>query len=100
PPGSRNGPASTPPPWPSIRPCALRRIGAADPVRFGAMPPTELETTGPGRPGGVEPVGDEGRADWRRVLVVFWITSMVEGLGVSQVFAFLPAYLRVVGVSD
>jgi MFS family permease len=43
---------------------------------------------------------DAGRADWRRVFVVYWITSMVEGLGVSQVFAYLPAYLRVVGVPE
>jgi len=64
------------------------------------MPPTDLETAGRAGIGAVEPVGDEGRADWRRVFVVFWITSVVEGLGVSQVFAFLPAYLRVVGVSD
>jgi MFS family permease len=64
------------------------------------MPATELDATGPAPVGGPELVGDEGRADWRRVFVVFWITSMVEGLGVSQVFAFLPAYLRVVGVSD
>ena len=34
--------------------------------------------------------GRRSAADWRRVVVVFWITSMVEGLGVSQVFAFLP----------
>jgi MFS family permease len=53
-------------------------------------------------PGAGEGVGedDAGRADWRRVFVVFWITSMVEGLTVSQVFAFLPAYLRVVGVPE
>jgi MFS family permease len=56
----------------------------------------------PDEPDALEPslAGDSGRADWRRVFVVFWITSLVEGLGVSQVFAFLPAYLRVVGVSD
>jgi MFS family permease len=41
-----------------------------------------------------------GRSDWRRIVVVFWITSMIEGLGVSQVFAFLPAYLREVGVPE
>jgi len=41
---------------------------------------------------------DAGRADWRRVFVVFWLTSMVEGLGVSQVFAFLAAYLSELGV--
>jgi len=43
---------------------------------------------------------DTGRSDWRRVVVVFWITSMVEGLGVSQVFAYLAPYLRVVGVAE
>ena len=34
------------------------------------------------------------------MLFVFWITSMVEGLGVSQVFAFLPSYLRAMGVPE
>ncbi len=38
--------------------------------------------------------------DWRRILVIFWITSMVEGLGVSQVFAFVPLYLREMGVAE
>ena len=41
-----------------------------------------------------------GRSDWRRVVTVFWITSMVEGLGVSQVFSFLAPYLREMGVPD
>ena len=41
-----------------------------------------------------------GRPDWRRIVVVFWLTSMVEGLGVSQVFSFLAPYLRIVGVPD
>jgi MFS family permease len=54
----------------------------------------------PNGAGALDPNLDAGRADWRRVFVVFWITSLVEGMGVSQVFAFLPAYLRVVGVSD
>ena len=36
--------------------------------------------------------------DWRLLVVVFWITSMVEGLGVSQIFALLPAYLSSMGV--
>jgi MFS family permease len=43
---------------------------------------------------------DLGRSDWRRVLLVFWITSLVEGLGVSQVFAFLPSMLRALGVPN
>jgi DHA1 family multidrug resistance protein-like MFS transporter len=46
------------------------------------------------------PVGDAGRDDWRRIVVVFWITSMVEGLGVSQVFSFLAPYLHEMGVPD
>jgi MFS family permease len=40
------------------------------------------------------------RQDWRVLVAIFWITSMVEGLGVSQVFAFLPSYLREMGVAE
>ncbi|HEX2469374.1 MAG TPA: MFS transporter [Candidatus Limnocylindrales bacterium] len=36
--------------------------------------------------------------DWRTLLVVFWLTSMIEGLGVSQIFALVPSYLREMGV--
>jgi len=32
------------------------------------------------------------------LLAVFWLTSMVEGLGVSQIFALVPSYLRQMGV--
>ena len=32
------------------------------------------------------------------MLVVFWLTSMVEGLGVAQIFALVPTYLRQMGV--
>lgn len=48
------------------------------------------------------PVGAAPRArqDWRVVVAIFWITSMVEGLGVSQVFAFVPSYLREMGVPE
>jgi DHA1 family multidrug resistance protein-like MFS transporter len=42
----------------------------------------------------------DGRSDWKRIVVVFWLTSMVEGIGVSQVFSFLAPYLRIVGVPD
>jgi MFS family permease len=42
----------------------------------------------------------DGRSDWKRVVLVFWLTSMVEGVGVSQVFSFLAPYLRIVGVPD
>lgn len=40
-----------------------------------------------------------GAPDWRRLVAVFWITSMVEGLGVSQVFALLPSQLSSMGVT-
>ena len=48
------------------------------------------------------PSSDEtaGRADWRRIVAIFWVTSMVEGLGVAQVFSFLAPYLREIGVPD
>jgi MFS family permease len=38
--------------------------------------------------------------DWRVLLLVFWITSMVEGMGVSQIFALVPTYLREMGVAE
>ncbi len=38
--------------------------------------------------------------DWRRLLAIFWLTSMVEGIGVSQIFALLPAYLSGMGVAE
>jgi DHA1 family multidrug resistance protein-like MFS transporter len=37
---------------------------------------------------------------WPALVAVFWITSMVEGLGVSQVFALLPSQLSAMGVPD
>ncbi|HET7676782.1 MAG TPA: MFS transporter [Candidatus Limnocylindrales bacterium] len=40
------------------------------------------------------------RRDWRLILAVFWITSLVEGAGVSQIFALLPAYLRQMGMAE
>ena len=40
------------------------------------------------------------RADWRVLLVIYWLTSLVEGLAMSQVFAFLPSYLREMGVVE
>lgn len=41
-----------------------------------------------------------GRHGWPALVAVFWITSMVEGLGVSQVFALLPSQLSAMGVPD
>lgn len=50
---------------------------------------------------GEDPDSDlDGRPDWRRIVAVFWLTSMVEGLGVAQVFSFLAPYLRDVGVPE
>jgi DHA1 family multidrug resistance protein-like MFS transporter len=36
--------------------------------------------------------------DWRSLLLVYGITSTIESLGVSQIFAFLPIRLREVGL--
>ncbi|HEX5147917.1 MAG TPA: MFS transporter, partial [Candidatus Limnocylindrales bacterium] len=44
--------------------------------------------------------GARSPQDWRVLVVVFWITSLVEGVGVSQIFALLPAYLREMGVEE
>src|ERR1700741_1338734 len=41
-----------------------------------------------------------GRRGWKTLVAVFWITSMVEGIGVSQGFALLPAQLSSMGVPD
>jgi len=38
--------------------------------------------------------------DWRVLVAIFCITSAVESLGVSQIFAFAPAYLTQMGVAD
>jgi MFS family permease len=38
------------------------------------------------------------RSDWRKLLVVFWITSIVETAGMGQVFAFLPNYVGQMGL--
>jgi DHA1 family multidrug resistance protein-like MFS transporter len=40
------------------------------------------------------------RHRWPTLVTVFWITSMVEGLGISQVFALLPSQLSTMGVPD
>src|SRR6266576_449336 len=48
----------------------------------------------------VQPDRSAGRDDWRQIVAVFSITSLVEGLGVSQVFSFLAPYLHEMGVPD
>jgi MFS family permease len=40
------------------------------------------------------------RQDWRLIVAVFWLTSLVEGIGVSQIFALVPSYLREMGVPE
>ena len=40
------------------------------------------------------------RQDWRIPVAAFWVTQLVESMGVSQVFALLPAYLRQLGVPE
>ena len=37
---------------------------------------------------------------WQRVVVAYCTTQLVEGYGMSQVFALLPAHLRELGVSE
>jgi DHA1 family multidrug resistance protein-like MFS transporter len=58
------------------------------------------EPARPPSPGPSDGIDATGRDDWRRIVAVFWITSMVEGLGVAQVFSFLAPYLHDMGVPD
>lgn len=51
------------------------------------LPGSQLERASPG------PV-----QDWRSLLLVYGITSTIESLGISQIFAFLPIRLREVGL--
>ena len=37
--------------------------------------------------------------DWRPLLAIYWVTSFVEGLGVAQIYAFMPNRLGEVGVA-
>lgn len=36
--------------------------------------------------------------DWRALLAIYSVTSLIEAIGVSQIFAFLPARLRQIGL--
>ena len=45
-------------------------------------------------------MGSRSRLDWRRLLILYWITSVVEGIGVAQIYAFMPTRLAEVGMSD
>jgi DHA1 family multidrug resistance protein-like MFS transporter len=40
------------------------------------------------------------RPDWRSLLAVYWIVSFVEGLGVSEIYAYLPNRLAEVGLDN
>jgi DHA1 family multidrug resistance protein-like MFS transporter len=65
-------------------------------------------TVDPRTPAGDAPTGGQPpqqsperppRSDWRFLLVIFWITSLVETAGMGQVFAFLPTYVGQMGVT-
>jgi MFS family permease len=45
-------------------------------------------------------VRSQAAQDWRAVVAIYWVTSLVEGLGVSQVYALLPSTLAELGVPD
>ncbi len=49
---------------------------------------------------GPTPARPRPKQDWRVLVAVFWVTSMIEGAGVSQIFALVPAYLREMGVPE
>jgi len=51
-------------------------------------------------PPSAAPPASRARQDWRILVAVFWLTSLVEGLGVSQIFALVPSYLREMGVPE
>ena len=37
-------------------------------------------------------------SDWRRIVAAYWLTQLVESMGMSQVFALMPAHLRELGM--
>jgi DHA1 family multidrug resistance protein-like MFS transporter len=43
---------------------------------------------------------DGNRPNWHTLLAVYWVTSFVEGLGVSQIYAFMPNRLAEVGLGE
>lgn len=54
----------------------------------------------PDAPSIVTAVPRSAPQDWRILVGVFWITSLVEGVGVSQFYAFIPSYLREMGAPE
>ncbi len=41
---------------------------------------------------------DGYRHDWRRIVAAYWLTQLVESMGMAQVFALMPAHLRELGM--
>ena len=54
----------------------------------------------PDLPSTPPPAGARPAQDWRILVAVFWVTSFIESMGVAQIFALLPAYLRQMGVDE
>ncbi len=44
------------------------------------------------------PARDGYRHDWRRIVAAYWLTQLVESMGMAQVFALMPAHLRELGM--
>ena len=53
-----------------------------------------------GRPDRLRGVNSRAPQGWRSLLVAYAITSTVEALGVSQIFAYLPLRLREIGLPE
>ena len=74
--------------------------GGTRPTRESTIPPRvepRHKPTGLGYPARMD---SPSRPDWRRLLVLYWITSVVEGIGVAQIYAFMSTRLSEVGMSD
>ena len=54
----------------------------------------------PDLPSTLSVAGARPAQDWRILVAVFWVTSFIESMGVAQIFALLPAYLRQMGVDE
>jgi hypothetical protein len=72
-----------------------------------AREPVEVVTDAEGLPepadewsGDRESAVPRRRQDWRILVAIFCLTSVVEGIGVSQIYAFVPSYLLAMGVPD
>lgn len=68
-------------------------------TREPTIPPCDEPRHEPSGLGYPARMDSPSRPDWRRLLVLYWITSVVEGIGVSQIYAFLPTRLAEVGMS-